>query len=133
MSFLGTKAALLCDGALAVLRRDMGEIPWPGRIDLPGGGRDGDESPEACVLREIREEVGLALAPGRLVWARSYPREDGRADWFFAGVITGVEAAALRLGDEGQACWMMPVPAYLESAEAIPHQQARLRDYLAEA
>ena len=61
-AFVGAKLALFLGDHLAViLRDDRPDIPWPGRLDLPGGGRDGDENPQDCVLRETREELGLAL------------------------------------------------------------------------
>jgi 8-oxo-dGTP diphosphatase len=114
-----------------VLRRDdIGGIPWPGRIDLPGGTRDAGETPVACALRETAEEIGLAIAPGRVIWSRGYP---GRTlpEWLVAARITRAEAGALRLGHEGQACWMMEIAASLDAEDAIPHQQARVREALA--
>lgn len=44
--FSGAKIALLCDGQLLTYQRDdKPGIPWPGLWDLPGGGRESDESP----------------------------------------------------------------------------------------
>src|SRR5882672_10175202 len=34
---------------------------------FPGGGQEGDESEEACVVREMREETGLEVQVERLV------------------------------------------------------------------
>jgi ADP-ribose pyrophosphatase len=31
-------------------------------LEFPGGMRDGDEAPEACAIRELAEEVGLAVS-----------------------------------------------------------------------
>src|SRR5580704_4883750 len=31
-------------------------------LEFPGGLRDGDEAPEACAIRELAEEVGLAIS-----------------------------------------------------------------------
>jgi 8-oxo-dGTP diphosphatase len=61
--FAGAKLAALVDGHILTYRRDHKPgIPWPGLIDLPGGGREGDESPSACVLRELQEEFGEGSA-----------------------------------------------------------------------
>ena len=63
MSFVGCKLALI-HGAhiLTYLRDDKPGLHWANMWDLPGGGREGDETPEACVLRELHEEFGLTLA-----------------------------------------------------------------------
>lgn len=61
--------ALLCDGSiLTYLRDDKVGIPFPGFWDLPGGGREGSESPVECALRELEEEFALRLPAGRIEW-----------------------------------------------------------------
>ena len=129
-AFKGSKVLLRCDQSLAVLRRDdIPNIPWPGRIDLPGGAREGDEDPETCALRETREEIGLEIEPSRIIWSRRY-EGPSLPSWVFALDITNEEAGSMQLGDEGQACWMMEIDAYLAADDAIPHQQDRVRDAL---
>ena len=72
--FAGAKLAALVDGHILTYRRDNKPgIPWPGLIDLPGGGREGDESPALCALRELHEEFGLHLPEQRIWWARPFP------------------------------------------------------------
>jgi 8-oxo-dGTP pyrophosphatase MutT (NUDIX family) len=41
--------------------------PWSEHIALPGGRRNGDETPAATVVRELQEEVGLAVPHTELV------------------------------------------------------------------
>lgn len=128
--FHGAKAALILNESLVVARRDRNpEIPWPGWIDVPGGGREGAESPLDCVRREIWEEIGLTLAPARFTWARAYgpPGDQG---WFLVAEITATEARRLRLGTEGLACWMMAVDQFQSHPQVIEMLQTRLGDYL---
>jgi 8-oxo-dGTP diphosphatase len=132
-AFSGAKIALVCGRRLVAYRRDLKPtIPWPGLWDLPGGGREGCETPEACALREVEEEFGLVLAPDRVHWSRRYPGAlDGhRRSYFLAAAISEAEIAAIRFGDEGQHWRMMTFGEFLGHPEAISHLQARLRDYL---
>jgi 8-oxo-dGTP pyrophosphatase MutT (NUDIX family) len=43
---------------------------------LPGGGREVDETPEQCVVREVREETGLTVTVERLLLDDPAPAGD---------------------------------------------------------
>ena len=127
--FTGCKVALVCgDALLTYLRDDRPGLPWPGMWDLPGGGREGLESPEACVLREVEEEFGLRLAPERLEWCGVFPAmtDPDRQSVFYAGRIAPEEIAAIRFGCEGQSWRMMDVAAFLVHPLAVPALQQRV-------
>ncbi|MDE3080334.1 MAG: NUDIX hydrolase [Paracoccaceae bacterium] len=129
MSFSGAKVALLNgDRVLTIQRDDIPSIPWPGHWDLPGGGREGRETPEACVLREVAEELGLLLPPERLLWRRCFASalDPGLLGWFFAGRIKSDELAQVRFGNEGQGWQMMPVAGFLAHPKAVGFLQDRL-------
>lgn len=131
--FSGAKIALICDGRVVVYRRDdKPTIPWPGLWDLPGGGREGGETPVACALREVEEEFGLVLEASRVTWCRSYPSltVPGLIAYFLAAPISEAEVAAIRFGDEGQYWTLMSCPAFLAQRGVLPQLQDRLRDYL---
>jgi 8-oxo-dGTP diphosphatase len=130
-AFVGAKLALFLGDHLAViLRDDRSDNPWPGRLDLSGGGRDGDESPQDCVLRETREELGLALDRSQLRWGQRFSGRFGPV-WFFAAHLDAARVDDVVFGDEGQGWQLMPPAAYLADPLAIPHFQDRLRLYLA--
>lgn len=135
MEFVGAKAVLVCgNDLLTYLRDDKPGLPWPGKWDLPGGGREGSETAESCLLRELHEEFGLTLSAERLIWRRIWPSmiDATRASVFFAGRLTVQDVAAVRFGDEGQYWRMMPVAEYLSHPHAIPELQMRVRIALAE-
>lgn len=128
MDFVGSKAALFCgQSLLACLRDDRPGLPWAGHWDLPGGGREGDEGPEACLLRELDEEFGLQLPPDRLIWRRVFPSmlDPARPSVFFAGRVTPDEVRTIRFGDEGQGWDLMGVAAFLGHRKAVPEMQRR--------
>ena len=128
--FDGAKTILLLGGRLAVIRRDnIAGIAYPGCLDLPGGGREGRESPEACALRELHEELGLRVSPGELTWRRFY-HVPIRA-WFFAAALPAARASEVRFGDEGQGWFLMPPRAFATSAEAVPHFRPRVLEGVA--
>jgi len=127
--FVGAKAALFCgDSLLTYLRDDHPGLPWAGWWDLPGGGRNGDESPETCLLREVAEEFGLILPANRLTFRCVLPSvsDADRPAVFFAAEITAQDVAAIRFGDEGQRWEMMPIPGFLTHPRAIPAMKQRV-------
>ena len=128
--FDGAKTILLLGGRLAVIRRDDIEgIAYPGLLDLPGGGREGGESPETCALREMREELGLRLSRNEISWRRFYTIPIWA--WFFAAALPAARAAEVRFGNEGQGWFLMPPEAFAASAEAVPHFRPRVLEGVA--
>ncbi len=133
-AFSGAKLALLCgSGVVSLLRDDRPDIPWPGHWDLPGGGREGDETPASCAIRETAEELGLILTEADLIWRRAYPaqRAGGPATWFFAARLPLARLEDIRFGDEGQGWRLFPVTGFLALDTAIPHLRQRLAECLA--
>ena len=112
-----------------MLRDDKPDIPFPALWDFPGGGREGDESPDDCVIRETREEIGINLVRRDLVWSRSFSGSSG-STWLFAAHLPLRASAGLRLGEEGQKLDLMMPVQYLEHPQSIPHLADRLRLYL---
>ena len=127
--FEGTKLALFLGKRLAVIQRDHAvDIPWPGFLDLPGGGREGSESAEACVLRETREELGLVLDPGVLGWRRFYAGPTRM--WFFVAHCPAALADDVVFGDEGLGWCLMPPEEYVAHDKAVPHFAERVAAYM---
>jgi len=133
--FHGAKAAIFVgDRLVTVLRDDIAGIEWPGWWDLPGGGREGDETPEETVLREIREEVALVIPPEALLWRRSFASATkvGTQSWFFVARLSPHAEADIVLGDEGQEWRLVDLQEFLANDRAIPFLKDRLRAWIAE-
>lgn len=97
-----SRAALLLTRRAASMRRHAGQ--WA----LPGGRLDPGETPEVAALRELHEEVGLLLDPGRIL---------GRLDDFTTRsgfVMTPVVVWG------GRAELLVPNPAEVASIHRIP-------------
>ena len=135
MEFSGCKIALICDDKLlTILRDNISSIPWPNMWELPGGGREGEETPFECVQREVFEELGLKLEEADIVWVKAYQGmlDPDKTSIFMVGTITQEEFASITFGDEGQAYQMMDVRQFLSDEKVVPQLQDRLRDYLEE-
>lgn len=64
------------EGQVLLIRR--GRPPWQGMWALPGGFVDVGETTEEAVLREFREETGLAASKPRILGVYSDPARDPR-------------------------------------------------------
>ena len=133
-TFKGAKIAAIFKGQILVYKRDnIAEISFPNYWDFPGGGRENNESPEACVLRELHEEFGLLLSLQRLHYKRRVPSQTGIGyAYFFATYLTETETQKICFGSEGQYWGWMDFQTYLEHESAIPANQHRLKQYLTE-
>lgn len=131
-SFHGAKLLLTEGGRLLTyLRDDLAHIPFPAHWDLPGGGREGRETPVECALRELQEEFGITLPPLRLTGHRFPPDyRDSRSSWLFCGDLTSAEIAAIRFGDEGQEWRMMEIGKFLAQPRIVPHFRQRITSML---
>ena len=124
--FHGAKLALIVGDKLAViLRDDKPSIPSPNHWDMPGGGREGCETPLECVLRETHEELNIHVDPAAVVWGKRFPYPDGDR-WFFAAYVDEAVANTIRLGDEGQT-WGLKTP---EEYAGLPNNIVRFSDRL---
>ena len=130
MPFHGAKLALFVGDDLAVILRDnRPDIPWPDCWDMPGGGREGGETPLACALRETHEELGLIVPTEQVVWGKRFYSELGDK-WFFAAHLEASAATRIKLGNEGQRWALMSAETYMAHPKTISHLADRLRCYL---
>ncbi|MFI9510234.1 NUDIX domain-containing protein [Nocardia sp. NPDC052566] len=85
------------------------EPTYKDRWELPGGVVEHEESPFAAAVREVREELGLTIAPGRLLvldWVPPDPfPSDGVMFVFDGGVLSADQLAAIALPAEELRGW----------------------------
>ncbi|MGC0417047.1 NUDIX domain-containing protein [Embleya sp. AB8] len=116
------------DGRILLVEPSYGD----GRWEIPGGAMDAGEYPWDTAHREIKEELGLDLAPGRLLvvdWVP--PQPDGRpapANYLFdGGILTRADAEArVHLAAGELVAWHLAEPAEWDVLMA-PHMARRLR------
>lgn len=134
-SFQGAKAAVFIGEDLLVYRRDMKpDIPYPGLWDFPGGGREGDETPEETLFREIDEEFGLCPGPETIRWKRAFPsltQPDVRL-WFFVITLPAEAVDAVVFGDEGQEWRLMSWDDFKGRPDIVPVFTPRMEQWYEE-
>lgn len=131
--FSGAKIALfLGDHVLVYQRDDFPGLRYAGMWDLPGGGRENDETPVECALRELEEEFGIRIDPDVIIWHRIYPSADftGLSAHFFVGTVTRQHVDAIVFGNEGQQWSLVHIDQLLNREDFVSHYRDRLRDYL---
>jgi 8-oxo-dGTP diphosphatase len=109
--YLAVSAAIVRDDRVLIVRR--ARTPAHGLYTLPGGGVELGETLEEAVIREVREETALDIAPVELVGFRQAIARDtaGRIERHFvilpfAARLIGGE---ISLNEElAEAHWLLP-------------------------
>lgn len=95
--------------------------------ELPGGVVEAGESPAACAAREVREELGVDLAVGRLLvvdWLPvRLPKTEGLMMLFEGGVLDDAVTRRFRLPADELAAWRWFTSAELD--DMLPDYMAR--------
>ncbi|MDJ0784522.1 MAG: (deoxy)nucleoside triphosphate pyrophosphohydrolase [Desulfosarcinaceae bacterium] len=102
-------------GRILIAQR-AADDPHPLRWEFPGGKLEAGETPEACLRREIDEELGIEVAVGELLVRHLHSDDQGQIDLFAfqADWIAG----KLRRRIHSQHRWV--VPAELTNFDFLP-------------
>ena len=128
--------AICVDAEGRVLLARRAHEPSQGLWDLPGGFVDEGEEPLETLRRELEEETGLRIEPGRLlgIWADWYGVGPGaRASLvlvWLARVVSGRQQAADDVSELG---WFAPGELPPEEELAFPNVSAALRAWQEQA
>jgi 8-oxo-dGTP pyrophosphatase MutT (NUDIX family) len=94
--------------------------------ELPGGAVDTDESPYDAAVRELKEELGLLVTPGRLLVVDWVPPRTGRTEGvmfvYDGGVLDPTRTVEIHLPAEELRSWAW---------STLPEAQQRLSPLLA--
>ncbi len=113
---IGCVGAVIRDGAGRLLLIRRGHEPGKGLWSIPGGRIEPGESDESALVREVREETGLAVAVGRLVGAVRRPAGAPGAILDIRDYTAEVTGGTLAPGDDADdAMW-----ASLAELDALP-------------
>ena len=59
--------AIILDGEMVLVTQRSNEMPHPLKWEFPGGKLKTGETPEGCIIREIREEIGVEISVRQLL------------------------------------------------------------------
>jgi (d)CTP diphosphatase len=85
----GAVAVIARDAKLLVIRRSQ-FVAAPRALCFPGGGIEASESEEQALVREVQEELAVAVTPRRRLW-RSTTRWGVELAWWQADLAAGEE------------------------------------------
>ena len=123
-------AGILCDADNRVLITErLGDGPFHGLWEFPGGKRAAGEAPEAALARELREEIGVVPHASELFMSleHDYPDRHVAIDFF---LIRAWENEPIGL--EGQALRWVPANE-LADAHLLPADEPVVAELLAKA
>lgn len=84
-------AAIIWNGSEVLVTQRRPEDHQGGRWEFPGGKRHAGESIEGCLIREVREEIGVTVTVGRLWRALThvYPDRSVTLHFHFCSITAG--------------------------------------------
>lgn len=100
-----TAAIIKRNGTVLIARRGPGE-KLAGFWEFPGGKVDGEETLEGCLIRELREELGVEVVPGRTLCESDYSYDHG--SFRIIAMEATPESYDFQLKVHDQVAWVKP-------------------------
>lgn len=132
MNFHGVKVALLYEDKLLMHLRDNKPGLFNANMwDFPGGGREGEETPVECAIREVNEEFEIKLTPESFLWKKDFPaqKDSSQRAYFMVASINKEQFENIKL-HEGQKWDLFTQGDFLEREDVIDALKDRFFDYL---
>jgi len=115
---VSVKGVLLQQGSVVLLANERGE--W----ELPGGRLEPGETPEACLTREIAEELGCVVEIGPLLDCWVYEVLPARLVVIITYGVEWRDVGDLRVSNEHQGLTLAPVAQVTELALPAGYRRA---------
>jgi 8-oxo-dGTP diphosphatase len=99
-------AAIMMDGDRVLIAKRKASATSVGGWEFPGGKIEEGESPEACLAREMQEELGILVEVGSFFGESVYDYDDGTIELkaYWTRWISG----DIRLNVHDEVCWVKP-------------------------
>lgn len=130
--FNGAKGVVFLEGKMLVYRRDNKTNYEPLHIDLPGGGREENESPFVTFKREVKEEFGLDISQEEIVFSCTIPSimTPEKISFFIVAQARKAKSEDIIFGSEGLEWFLLTPEEFINHPDGIKRQQERVRKYL---
>lgn len=120
--------AVIKDDAGRLLLIERGHEPGKGLWSIPGGRISGGESDADALVREVREETGLIVTPGRLIGTVRRPAPLAGSVFDIRDYAAEVTGGTLASGDDADDA-MWAGPGELDSLPMAPGLLEMLRSW----
>jgi 8-oxo-dGTP diphosphatase len=98
-----TAAIMAQDGCVLIAQRPPGGA-LAGKWEFPGGKIEPGETPQACLQRELREELGIAADIHDLFAVHTHTYDDRRIE--LAAYTASIRAGVITLHEHSDARWV---------------------------
>lgn len=121
-------AVVYRDGHILITRRAPGE-KLAGMWEFPGGKLESGETPQSCIVRELREELGVESDAGEILTTSVFTYPGGKIE--LIAVIVSLRSAVLTLQVHDRAAWVTPqeLLGYELAPADIPIAEEIIRKY----
>jgi len=130
--FHGVKGIVFIGEKMIVYRRDTNTNSFPLYIDLPGGGKEKNESPFETFKRELEEEFGIEINKEDVKFSKKYMSvmDSTKESYFIVTKPLEIKENDIIFGNEGLEYFLINPKEYLKLADGIKRQQDKVADYL---
>lgn len=132
IDFNGAKGLVFLGDKILAYRRDDKTKKFPNCIDMPGGGREGNETPFETFKREVKEEFGINIEREDIHFSHPFQSFDDPSmiSFFFVAKPLEFKISDITFGSEGTEWLMMTPDEFVHRPDGIPKQQIRVKNYL---